>query len=162
LRLTPESVFESQSNFVPKTLYIAINYNLLKQSELAQVFFDSTRIFLESELEERPDDHRIYHNLGLAYAGLGLKEEAIRMGETAVQMMPISRDALTGTTPLRDLARIYTMVGEYDSAIGQIEYLLSIPSQISVPRLRISPTWDPLRDHPRFQKLIAEETQDSP
>jgi non-specific serine/threonine protein kinase len=162
LRLTPESVFESQSNFVPKTLYIAINYNLLKQSELAQVFFDSTRIFLESELEERPDDHRIYHNLGLAYAGLGLKEEAIRMGETAVQMMPNSRDALTGTTPLRDLARIYTMVGEYDSAIGQIEYLLSIPSQISVPRLRISPTWDPLRDHPRFQKLIAEETQDSP
>ena len=47
------------------------------------------------------------------------------------------------------------MVGEYDAAIEQLEYLLSIPSTVSVPLLRIDPTWDRLRDHPRFQALLA-------
>jgi hypothetical protein len=47
------------------------------------------------------------------------------------------------------------MVGDYNSAINQLEYLLSIPSGISIPYLRIDPTWAPLRNHPRFQKLLA-------
>jgi serine/threonine-protein kinase len=46
------------------------------------------------------------------------------------------------------------MVGEYDAAIGQLELLLSIPSEISIPLLRVDPLWDPLRDHPRFQELL--------
>jgi len=47
------------------------------------------------------------------------------------------------------------MVGEYDAAIDQLEYLLSIPSEISIPLLRIDPTWNPLRDNPRFQKILS-------
>jgi serine/threonine-protein kinase len=46
------------------------------------------------------------------------------------------------------------MVGEYDAAIDQLDVLLSIPSLISVPLLRVDPTWDPLRDHPRFLALL--------
>jgi serine/threonine-protein kinase len=53
------------------------------------------------------------------------------------------------------------MVGEYDAAVEQLEYLLSIPSDISVPLLRIDPTWDPLRDHPRFQAMLAKYEQES-
>ncbi len=56
---------------------------------------------------------------------------------------------------MRDLARIYTMVGEYDAAIDRLERLLAVPSNTAVPGLRIDPTWDPLRDHPRFQQLVA-------
>jgi len=46
------------------------------------------------------------------------------------------------------------MVGEFDAAIDQLEFLLSIPSELSIPLLRIDPAWDLLRDHPRFKKLI--------
>lgn len=46
------------------------------------------------------------------------------------------------------------MVGEYDKGIDQLEYLLSVPGQISIPLLRLDPDWDPLRDHPRFKRLL--------
>jgi serine/threonine-protein kinase len=111
-------------------------------------------VFVEEVVVERPDDDRIYASLGKAYAGLGLKNEAIRAGQTAVQMMPVSRDAFNGPQYIEDLAYIYTRVGEHDTAIDQLEYLLSIPSWISVWLLRIDPRWDPLRNHPRFQRLV--------
>jgi hypothetical protein len=50
------------------------------------------------------------------------------------------------------------MVGEFDAAIDQIEYLLSMPSELSIPLLRLNPAWDLLRDHPRFKKLIEAGT----
>jgi hypothetical protein len=46
------------------------------------------------------------------------------------------------------------MVGDYDAAIDLLDYLLSIPSYVSVPYLRLHPMWDPLRDHARFQALL--------
>jgi hypothetical protein len=55
---------------------------------------------------------------------------------------------------VEDLARIYAMVGEYDAAIDQLEILLAVPSPTAVPMLRIDPTWNPLRDHLRFQALL--------
>ena len=58
---------------------------------------------------------------------------------------------------LEDLARIYVMVGEYDEAINQLEYLLSIPGPFSIPLLQLDPAWDPLRNHPRFKKLIESD-----
>ncbi len=151
-----ENIFNELNTLIPKALLIADIYKYMNQPKLAHAFYDSARIILEISLEENPDDNRIYSSLGMAYAGLGFKEDAIRMGETAVQLMPISRDALIGPQRIEDLAIIYTMVGEYDTAINQLEYLLSIPSCVSVHYIRVNPTWDPLRDHPRFQRLIAE------
>ncbi len=57
---------------------------------------------------------------------------------------------------MEDLARIYTMVGEYDAAIDQLA-LLAVPSPTAIPMLRIDPTWNPLSDHPRFQQLLEGE-----
>ena len=57
----------------------------------------------------------------------------------------------------KDLAYIYTIVGEYDEAINQIEYLLSVPGESSISLLRCYPTWDLLRDHPRFKKLLESD-----
>ncbi len=66
----------------------------------------------------------------------------------------MSTEAWRGLYRVEDLARIYVMVGEYDAAIDQVEFLLSIPGEISVSFLRLDPTWDRLRDHPRFQRLV--------
>ena len=92
--------------------------------------------------------------LGATYAALGMDEEAIREGQRAIELVPISKDALGGTTRLADMAAIYVTVGRHDAAVDLIEQLLSIPSGISVPLLRIEPVWRPLFDHPRFKQLI--------
>ena len=83
------------------------------------------------------------------------KEDAIREGKLGVELSPVSKDALLGPYRVEDLAYIHVLVREYDAALDQIEYLLSIPcEQLSVPKLRLDPRWDPLRDHPRYQELL--------
>ena len=78
-----------------------------------------------------------------------------------MELYPVSKDALWGPGYVFSLAQIYAMVGEYDASLDKIEYLLSIPSYIlSVPFLRLDPRWDPLRDHPRFKRLLEENSQD--
>ena len=112
---------------------------------------------LESKITERPEDARFHSSLGIAYAGLGRKEDAILEGKLAVELLPVSKEALIGPSRVEDLARIYVMVGEFDAAIDQLEFLLSIPGKMSIPLLRLDPTWDPLRDHPLFKKPIETE-----
>jgi len=126
----------------------------MKKPDLARASFDTARKNLEKELQERPDDYTMHSLLGIAYAGLGRKEEAIREGKRAVELLPVSKDATWGPDQVLNLALIYAMVGEQNAALDQIEYLLSIPSNLSVPLLRIDPRWDPLRNNPRFQKLL--------
>ena len=46
------------------------------------------------------------------------------------------------------------MLGDYDAAVDQIQYLLSVPARLSIPVLELDPAWNPLRDHPRFKKII--------
>jgi serine/threonine-protein kinase len=138
-----------------------IVYNLMNEPELSHNSFDSARILLEKELKEQPDDPRAHSYLGIAYAGLDRKEEAIREGKLAVELHPVSKDAYEGTDNVYFLAQIYVMVGEYKEALDQIEYLLSIPFyNLSVPFLRLDPMWDPLREHPRYKRLLEEYSQD--
>jgi hypothetical protein len=76
------------------------------------------------------------------------------------ELQPISTDAYSGPNQVETLARIYVLVGDYDAALDKIEYLLSIPSWLSVPVLRLDPDWDPLRTFPRFQKLLKQQSKD--
>jgi tetratricopeptide (TPR) repeat protein len=121
----------------------------------ARVYADSGRIALEAKLRDRPDEAFLRARLGYANAVLGRKADAIREGRRAVELRPVSRDALGGTFSTANLARIYTMAGEPDAAIDLIEELLSVPSWSSVHELRVDPAWDPLRGHPRFQRIIG-------
>ena len=97
-----------------------------------------------------------YHAyLGLAYAGLGRREEAIREGKEAVRMMPISKDAVMGPELVSYLADIYMRCGEHEAAIDQLETLLSLPGYYMTANiLRIDPLWDPIRSNPRFKRLV--------
>lgn len=144
-----------QTFLLPKALLSAQIYGLMGQSRLEQEHYDSARSFLEARVKEWPEDARVLSSLGIAYAGLGRKEEAVREGKKAVELISVDKDAWRGPFRVEDLARIYVMVGEYDAAIDQLEYLLSIPSQISIPFLKLNPTWNPLRDNPRFQKILS-------
>ena len=103
-----------------------------------------------------PDRPGLHSSLGLAYAFLGRSEDAIREGELAVALLPVEKDAVYGPHCVEYLAQIYSLVGEHEAAIDQIEYLLSIPSNLTLANLRAHPYWDPLRDHPRFQALLEE------
>jgi len=60
-----------------------------------------------------------------------------------------------GPDYIQGLADVYVMTGDYDRALDQIEYLLSIPSYFSISALQLNPEFDPLRNHPRYQKLVA-------
>ncbi len=122
--------------------------------ELARAYYDSARTVLEAQVRASPSPGG-FSFLGIAYAGVGRREEAIEAGKRGVQMQPVSTDALVGPLWVADLAQIYIMVGEYDAAMDEIQYLLSIPSLMSRPLLRIDPLFDRLRDHPRFQAMLA-------
>jgi serine/threonine protein kinase/tetratricopeptide (TPR) repeat protein len=146
--------WNTQHQYIPKALQCALVCVHMKDEEAASRYFDDARVILETRVEERWEDARFHSALGIAYAGLGRKQEAIRQGEVAVDLLPVSKDAMRGPYRLMDLAQIYTMVGDCDRAVTWLEYLLSIPSRLSKALLRIDPTWDPLRDHPRFKKLV--------
>jgi serine/threonine-protein kinase len=89
------------------------------------------------------------------YADLGRKADAVREGETAVRLLPVSREAYRGASLVIAVALIYGKVGKQAEAVERLEYLLSIPSLVSKARLRTDPRWAPLRGYPPFERLIA-------
>jgi serine/threonine-protein kinase len=154
LSIGSSEVFETQFCFIPKAqLYAQVN-GLMGKRQLEQDYYESARRILETKMQERPRDARLHSSLGIAYAGLGRKKEAVREGKEALELLPVSKEAWGGLYRIEDLARIYVMTGEFDAAIEQIEFLLSVPGEMSIPLLRLDPAWDPLRDHARFKKLL--------
>ena len=87
-------------------------------------------------------------------AYLGRSAHALREGGEGVRLMPPEKEAWRGNWRVFQLARIEAMVGETETAIDHLEYLLSIPFDLTVAELRIDPAWDPLRGDPRFEALI--------
>jgi TolB-like protein/Flp pilus assembly protein TadD len=160
LSSSPSDIIKTQQLFIPKSQLAGYIHQNMKKPELARISFDSACIVLEKEMKKQPDDPRIHSSLGIVYAALNRKEEAIRQGKLALELSPVSKDALGGPQYVLDLAHIYVISGEYDIAINKLEYLLSIPSYISVPILHLDPRWDPLRQLPRFQKLLEKYSQD--
>jgi non-specific serine/threonine protein kinase len=136
---------------------MAAMYRLLEQAALARTYSDSARVVLEEKVAAAPDNSNYRVALGIAYAGLGRKEDAIREAELAVELAPVSEDYFYNVRLIPQLAYVYTVVGEYDSAIGQLEYLLSSihGGETTVPSLRVDWRWIPLRDHPQFEELLV-------
>jgi serine/threonine-protein kinase len=95
--------------------------------------------------------------------GVGDKAAALALAERAIAVNPIDKDALTGGLPVEILARVAARLGEPDRALAALQKLLSIPYQgplaagvpITPALLRLDPMFDPLRNDPRFQKLVA-------
>jgi tetratricopeptide (TPR) repeat protein len=119
---------------------------------------DEARKAVEEQLRAAPNDAGRHVGLGLALAYLDRKGDAIREGERGVALAPVSKNASLGPYYQHQLARIYTLAGEPEKALDQLEPLLKIPYFLSPGWLKIDPTFDRLRKNPRFQKLVAGTT----
>ncbi len=149
-----------QSNEIfPRHLYLAWAYQASGDNTKAESLYAEVRAQMLAALQQRPDDPNLHLALGFAGAGLGLKDEAIREGRKATALLPVSRDALSGSSYLGFLAQLYVRLGENDQALDTLRKLLALPSSgvaISPALLKLDPVWDPLRKDPRFQKLVAD------
>ena len=92
-------------------------------------------------------------------AGLGRKEEALREGRRAVELLPLEKDALDGSAMIKYLAMIAAWLGDKDLACEQLAIAIRSPSGLSYGQLKLMPLWDPLRGDPRFENLVEDSKQ---
>lgn len=131
-------------------------YRLMEIHDLSRAYADSARTKLERKLELQPDDPAFLSSLGVAYAYLGAKPQAIATGQKAVELLPMSRDAFDTPFMLVNLAEVLVVCGEHDAAVVQLRHLLSVPGFVSAPYLKLDPLWKPLRQRPDFRALLTE------
>ncbi len=146
----------------PKSFLAGMTAVARKDQAATERNFAVAAPIFEKAVQEAADAANRHANLGLVYAFMGRTADAIREGRLAVELKPETKDATDGAIMLCYLALIYTRVGQTDQAIPLIEQLLktsgavdSVDYSITRSDLRTRWEWDPLRNDPRFQKLIA-------
>src|SRR5437870_2368253 len=132
---------------------------MTKDDEKARSAFTAARAEQEKIVQAQPNYGPALCVLGLIDAGLGRKEEALREGRRAVELLPVEKDSMNGTNMVRYLAIIAAWVGDKDLACEQLASIIRRPSNLSYGHLKLLPFWDPLRGDPRFEKLVEESKQ---
>lgn len=153
-QLRDDQVHGESTVLVIKAFLEGVCYSLLKEEAKARAAYGRALVMAEKLVRESPEDAGRHSQLGKILAGLGRKEEAIREGKRAVELLPESKDALDGPETTLSLAQIYAWTGEKDQALQLLEHLLVVPNGVTVPILRLHPVWDGLRDDPRFKALL--------
>jgi TolB-like protein/Tfp pilus assembly protein PilF len=121
----------------------------------ARAAFITARNEAAKLIADQPDYAEALCVLGMADAALGNKEDAIREGRRAAELVPVSKNAIEGALLIRYLAVIYAWTGEKDLAFEQLTVAAKLPGFLSYGELRLHPYWDPLRGDPRFEKIVA-------
>jgi TolB-like protein/Tfp pilus assembly protein PilF len=112
---------------------------------------------LEKRLRERPSEILTMSELSWIYLALNRQADAVKISRRAAELLPPQKDALIGDYVLAGLAEIKAHTGDTADAVAILKQLLSIPAgdSVSIARLNIDPVWDPIRNDPGFQKLLA-------
>ena len=154
---------EDDGNFVKGNVPVpvgcyAILLARLHQEEQAgaNADFAQTRDQLNQKVQKSPGDANLLSQLAVVDALLNSKEVAICAAKRAVEILPISSDAMDGPGLLSNLAVVYAWSNELDKAFETIAALMKTPNGISYGDLKLSVWWDPLRKDPRFGKLLTE------
>ena len=155
LAAIPASGTAADLNF-PRSWCAALAARVRGDDDAAQAAFLAARAEVEKTVREQPDYGPGFTVLGLIDAGLGRKEEALREGLHAVELLPITKDSIDGAEVMKYLGVIYAWCDEKDRAIQQITATLQIPSTLSYGNLKLHPYWDPLRGEARFKKIVAD------
>jgi serine/threonine protein kinase/tetratricopeptide (TPR) repeat protein len=121
----------------------------------ARAAFTAARAQQEKTVQAEPNYGPALCALGLIDAGLGRREEALREGRRAVELVPVEKDAVVGPTMIKYLAMIAAWIGDKDLACEQLAIAVRPPSTVSYGQLKLLPCWDPLRGDPRFEKIVA-------
>ena len=153
--ISPEGIIPVNVR-MPKNFCEGVAARARGDAPAAELAFTSARAEMAKLVDEQPEYAEALSVLGIVDAALGRKEEALRAGRRAAELFPVAKDAITGAEILRNLAITYAWAGEKDLALKQLEEVVRIYSPISYGQLRLHPWWDPLRDDPRFEKLVAE------
>src|SRR4029077_19259181 len=147
-------VLNAYEGSVPRAFLEGVFYHYQDDQPRAKMMFEQARVVAERLVNESPSDAPRRAILGQILAALGQKEAAIAEGKRATELLPESKDAYDGPQITGQLAAIYAWTGENDQALRLLDHLLQTTNGITVPLLKLDPSWDPLRKDPRFQALI--------
>jgi len=129
---------------------------MTKDDDKARTAFTAARAEQEKIVQAQPNYGPALCPIGLVDAGLGRKEEALREGRRAVELLPAEKDALNGSGMIKYLAMIAAWVGDKDLACEQLGIAVRTPSGLTYGQLKLLPFWDPLRGDPRFETIMEE------
>ena len=121
----------------------------------ARFDFSAARAEQEKTVEAQADYGPAWCVLGVIDAALGRREEALREGRCALELLPVNKDPINGAHMIKYLAIIAALVGEKDLACEQLATAVRHPGGLSYGQLKLMPFWDPLRGDPRFEKIVA-------
>ncbi len=155
LAAIPESGTAVDLNF-PRSWCEGVAARARGDRATAQAAFLAAHAELERTVSEQPGYAPALCVLGLIDAALGRKDEAMREGRRAIELLPITKNSIDGAELMKYLGVIYAWCGEKHLAIAQIAATLKIPSTLSYGNLKLHPYWDSLRGDPRFEKIVTD------
>ncbi len=156
----PGSDITERGYVTPREFFTGVIARGLGDATTARTAFIAARERSVAMVEERPTDAKALIILAEIDACLGRKAEAIREGEDASKLLPVSEDAFDGPDILARLASVLAQVGETRRALDILEQVTKMPGAPSLTRpcfgrLQLDEVWDPIRDDPRFEKIEA-------
>ena len=128
---------------------------MVKDDSKARSAFAAARVDQEKIVEAQPDYGPALCLLGLIDAALGRKDEALREGRRAVELLPVEKDAVNGRIMIAYFAMIAAWVGDNALACEQLAVAIRYTSSLSYGQLKLMPWWDPLRGDPCFEQIVA-------
>jgi lipopolysaccharide biosynthesis regulator YciM len=146
--------FDDNGFFIPREWNEGIIARGLGDNARANAALLAARQREAAAAQDSPDDARALIVLGQIDAALGRKEDAIREGERAAELLPPSKDAMNGGFVLERLARIYAQTGDVNRAVNFLENVAKVPGGPTYGSLKLDQDWDPLRGDPRFEKIV--------
>src|SRR2546426_5176917 len=149
-----EELVGGTGSLLPRSWFEALIARAQGDAQKTREAFGAARLKIEAKLRDQPDDGVLLATLGLIDAGLSRKQEAIAEGLRAVELRPISNDAVDGAAVIGNLAMIYAWVGDIDSAMERLVFLAKTPGGPEYGQLKFDPAWDAVRRDPRFAKML--------